>query len=381
MPKRGTKENESKDVMDELKLAGNAYAKDNWSNAAKHYGTAYKLNPDAFTQGQFADYGYVLIQLQRWKRALIPLNRAIELGPKDSRSYANRALIQLNLFHPELAIADCNQAIQMEPTNIVAFTNRAVALYKLGQHALSAGSATRVVELDHSNSNGHYNLARANEKLGDKASALSSYGRAIQVSICPKKIKLYREHIDRLQAEIKQDDAKVAKQKRRQEVEDTDNARPSKRPKTITDSSNGSRSVAERWSVADVTRWIAMIGPTYEPYSQALAQNAIDGPTLLMMNESLLTELGVQSGLHRTRILSGIVRLREQTSSEAGSELKVDSVDEAALCVVCLSAKKSVLLEPCAHICMCSNCANDIRLNNKCPVCRIIITKRNTVYI
>ena len=49
---------------------------------------------------------------------------------------------------------------------------------------------------------------------------------------------------------------------------------------------------------------------------------------------------------------------------------------EKKLCVVCLDNKRELLLRPCNHFCLCSNCLRLI--DNKCPVCRgnILYTER-----
>ncbi|KAL8515359.1 hypothetical protein ACS0TY_014169 [Phlomoides rotata] len=40
-------------------------------------------------------------------------------------------------------------------------------------------------------------------------------------------------------------------------------------------------------------------------------------------------------------------------------------------CVVCMTEPKDITLLPCRHMCMCSSCANALRLQtNKCPICR-----------
>lgn len=38
-------------------------------------------------------------------------------------------------------------------------------------------------------------------------------------------------------------------------------------------------------------------------------------------------------------------------------------------CVVCLDGKKTHLLVPCGHLCLCENCSNQLN-DGKCPICR-----------
>jgi len=53
-------------------------------------------------------------------------------------------------------------------------------------------------------------------------------------------------------------------------------------------------------------------------------------------------------------------------------------------CVVCLDRKKTVLLLPCKHLCLCPPCHNEIKgmtpLNRTCPLCRVRIKNHLVVY-
>lgn len=51
---------------------------------------------------------------------------------------------------------------------------------------------------------------------------------------------------------------------------------------------------------------------------------------------------------------------------------------ESNKCVVCLNAKKEIMITPCNHICLCEECAKKIEKN--CPVCRTQISGRNKVF-
>ena len=47
------------------------------------------------------------------------------------------------------------------------------------------------------------------------------------------------------------------------------------------------------------------------------------------------------------------------------------------LCVICLDAPREVLLKPCKHYCLCSNCSNELR---DCPICKRRIREMETIY-
>lgn len=52
------------------------------------------------------------------------------------------------------------------------------------------------------------------------------------------------------------------------------------------------------------------------------------------------------------------------------------------LCIICQSDAKSILLVPCNHLCMCSECSKQLDSNGdrRCPICRKTIDKKIFVY-
>jgi hypothetical protein len=49
----------------------------------------------------------------------------------------------------------------------------------------------------------------------------------------------------------------------------------------------------------------------------------------------------------------------------------VEDNDEEGLCVICLTNEKTTVVMPCRHLCLCKECAEELRQRSpKCPVCR-----------
>ena len=74
-------------------------------------------------------------------------------------------------------------------------------------------------------------------------------------------------------------------------------------------------------------------------------------------------------------------RRNAEIELERLQQLKLER-DEAAgadgrLCVICLDADKSVMLQPCRHVVLCSSCAGRV---HECPVCRVKVKSRVAVY-
>ena len=55
-----------------------------------------------------------------------------------------------------------------------------------------------------------------------------------------------------------------------------------------------------------------------------------------------------------------------------------EKAGEERLCTVCLDAERSVLFEPCGHICLCKACSEKVDL---CPFCRQKPTRRISAFL
>ncbi|CAI9764286.1 unnamed protein product [Fraxinus pennsylvanica] len=63
--------------------------------------------------------------------------------------------------------------------------------------------------------------------------------------------------------------------------------------------------------------------------------------------------------------------LREIYGISSPDETAISDVDSGKECVICMTEEKNTAVLPCRHMCMCSDCAKELRLqSNKCPICR-----------
>ncbi|KAF5191768.1 E3 ubiquitin ligase protein [Thalictrum thalictroides] len=63
--------------------------------------------------------------------------------------------------------------------------------------------------------------------------------------------------------------------------------------------------------------------------------------------------------------------LREIYGIAKSEETSFDDSDGGKECVICMSEPKDTAVLPCRHMCLCSECAKELRLQtNKCPICR-----------
>ena len=63
----------------------------------------------------------------------------------------------------------------------------------------------------------------------------------------------------------------------------------------------------------------------------------------------------------------------------ASATAQEEETPDNQLCIVCMANKKSVLLRPCRHYCVCDLCSP--MLNGVCPICRTNVTSTEVVHI
>ena len=74
-------------------------------------------------------------------------------------------------------------------------------------------------------------------------------------------------------------------------------------------------------------------------------------------------------------------RLTEDNISEAlhllsqAQQCMMEERENRTRCVICLDAKRSVVLLPCGHQVLCVACAEKLK-NDECPLCRQAITSK-----
>jgi len=76
----------------------------------------------------------------------------------------------------------------------------------------------------------------------------------------------------------------------------------------------------DKWDSAAVVAWLVELNPVFSKYSAAFKEQGIDGEMLVGMDDESLTELGVTTKLHRTKILTNAKKLAAEVKIEAPSK-------------------------------------------------------------
>ncbi len=76
------------------------------------------------------------------------MTRAIELDPRDAKSYDNRGVFLMSKDDLDGAIADFNKAIELDPKSALFYVSRGMALLLKGKEAEAQRDFDRCLELN-----------------------------------------------------------------------------------------------------------------------------------------------------------------------------------------------------------------------------------------
>lgn len=99
--------------------------------------------------------------------------------------------------------------------------------------------------------------------------------------------------------------------------------------------------------------------PTNSQITQAIIEKNNEGDFHVKVVKQILWVEGVR---YELREIYGIAK---------SADPNFDDNDPGKECVICMSEPKDTAVLPCRHMCLCSECAKELRLQtNKCPICR-----------
>jgi tetratricopeptide (TPR) repeat protein len=150
--------------------------------ALKEQQAAVAADP-AFTEA-YGRIGLYLIDLTRYAEARPPLQRAIELNPRESHYYwalgDSYLLDASDSGNRGRAIQLYHRALEIDPRNLKALMSLALALTRrngAGDLQEARGLLERLVRLDPANTSAFYKLYEVNSRLGRAAAARQALGR------------------------------------------------------------------------------------------------------------------------------------------------------------------------------------------------------------
>jgi tetratricopeptide (TPR) repeat protein len=139
--------------------------------------------------------GKELLEKKDYKAAIIALDQAISLDPKNPKAYSTRGLTYWYLGQHQKAIKDfksaiiaLDQAIKLDPKNAKAYVSRGEVHGYLGQYQKEIDDYSKLIELDPKNA--EYYVMRGNLNFG------LSYDPNLRLEQCQKAIDDFSKAIE-----------------------------------------------------------------------------------------------------------------------------------------------------------------------------------------
>ncbi|KAJ2954575.1 hypothetical protein O0L34_g2866 [Tuta absoluta] len=121
--------------------------------------------PDNTEAERLKNEGNELMKAERYREALEKYTRAIELDPRNSVYFCNRAAAHFKLGQHEDAVADCTAALAIQPNYGKAHGRLGLALSALEKHREARAAYARAVQLEPDNESYKQNLRLTDEHL------------------------------------------------------------------------------------------------------------------------------------------------------------------------------------------------------------------------
>lgn len=123
--------------------------------------------------------GTTLQALGQWDSALAAFDRALELDDTRADAHLNRGIVQRERGQPEGALASYERALSLRPEFAQGYCNRGNALRDLDRLMEAVADYDRAIELQPEFAEAYCNRANVLRDLGKTAAALADYDRAL----------------------------------------------------------------------------------------------------------------------------------------------------------------------------------------------------------
>ena len=144
-----------------------------YKEALVHEKHALELLPDDYYF--LTGIGVLYHQMGDEANALRSFKRAIESTPDYPVAHLNLAAFYLSQDKPEDAVGELKEALRLEPHNPTTHENLGAAYLGLGKYDLSLKESMESLKFYSGNPGPHFNMAKAYLKLGDKARAAEEF--------------------------------------------------------------------------------------------------------------------------------------------------------------------------------------------------------------
>lgn len=140
-----------------------------YADAAGAFAKVVMLRPE-YKDG-WVNIGLNDIEWEKYEKARAPLEKALELVPKDARALYYMALVERRSGHSEAEIADLQEVVQQYPLARDALRELGISYYQGHQPEKAVAMFKQLQGVDPDDLTAHYNLAILYRRLGMKEQA------------------------------------------------------------------------------------------------------------------------------------------------------------------------------------------------------------------
>jgi tetratricopeptide (TPR) repeat protein len=167
---------------------GIAYSKNkNWTKSITEFNKAIELNP-RFSEA-YCNRAIAYRPKGEHDKSLFDFKRAIEIRPKYARPYNSRGLTYMSKREYDKAISDYNKAIEISSRFAKAYMNRGNTYYLKGQYDKAISDFTKSIEINEKLARAYNLRGFAYIEKGQWNQAISDHTKAIELR--PKEARAY----------------------------------------------------------------------------------------------------------------------------------------------------------------------------------------------
>jgi tetratricopeptide (TPR) repeat protein len=128
----------------------------------------------------YCDLGEASYELNHYKRAVIYLDKSIDVDPMYIKSYRYRARAKAELEDFHGAIEDWDRCIMLDRGDLDNYQERATIKRRLGDYHGAIEDWSQYISLDPENTYGYSERAEVKQEMGDRQGAIADYHEAIK---------------------------------------------------------------------------------------------------------------------------------------------------------------------------------------------------------
>lgn len=133
-----------------------------------------------------------------FERAIADFSAAIAVNPKYAKAFGNRGLSYAMLGQHEQAISDYDKNVEIAPDDLNAHTNRAYSCLMAKRYDCARADTNKAIELDSKHYKAYRTRAQLNEAEGKKDAAILDYQAALKFAPDKKTANVMRADLLRL---------------------------------------------------------------------------------------------------------------------------------------------------------------------------------------